>query len=161
MLRRFVLAGFMAVSLVTVPVAAGPAAAASQPQPVSIVSHMTMADPYNYGDFSASGSNLICRKGNVLDTNLVWGDANQLPNGDWLVELTSDKTFTCAKEGQIFLRLHIHWYVHNDSIAESFTWAILGGTGAYAHLQGQGVGVTDTRNLFVSDTNYYFGSLHR
>jgi hypothetical protein len=159
MLRRLVLAGFMAVSLVTVPGAAMPAAAASRPQPVSIVSHMTMADPNNYGDFSTSRSNLICRKGDVLDTNLVWGDANQLPNGDWLVELTVDKTFTCATGGQIFFRLHIHWYVHNDSVAESFTWVVLGGTGAYAHLQGQGVGVTDTRNLFVSDTNYYVGVL--
>jgi hypothetical protein len=160
MLRRIVLAGLMAVSLVAVPVVVGPAAAASRPQPVSIVSNMVMADPWNYGDFAASGSDLICAYGVVNDTRIVWGVPRsyhaRFPVGGQLVV---DKTFTCGDgSGQIFFRLQIHglW------ATETFTWVILGGTGEYANLNGQGSGTTDYNivdDTLISTTNYYSGAL--
>jgi hypothetical protein len=102
---------------------------------------MTMADPYNYGDFSASRSNVICRKGDVLDTSYEYVAVRWFSNGDALATLDVGKTFTCADGGQIFFRFEAHQYFHdpvaNNYIptAETFTWVVLGGTGAYAPLR--------------------------
>lgn len=171
MFRRLVLAGFMAVTLLAFPAAsasAGSAAAASRPQPVSIVSTMTMADPYNYGTFSAAGSHLICRSGTVNDTQYIWGPPTWFSNGDALITLDVDKTFTCRDGGQILVQFTAHQYYHDPAAnnyiptAEAFKWVVAGGTGAYARLQGQGLGVTKfsvVDDQLVSATNYYWGSL--
>jgi hypothetical protein len=160
MFRRLALAGFMAASLLAV--AAAPTVAALHPQPVSIVSTMTMGDPSNYGDFRTSGSNLICRSGQVSDTGMAIPWVRELPNGDTQAELIVDKTFTCNSGGEILVRLDVHVLLVVDSqgnIAwhEHFTWAILGGTGAYADLRGRGAGVTDATNWPETMVNYYHG----
>ena len=160
MFRRLMLAAFMAASLVSVP-AASPVAAAGRPQVVSIVSHMTIADPEpNYGTFTTLGSSLICRKGSVLDTSLTYGDYAELPNGAWVAELFADKTFSCGVRGDVYISLDIHWYITDTLWLENFTWTVTGGTGAFVNLRGRGIGVTDTSQMDNgSNVNYYFGSL--
>ncbi|MGD0020638.1 MAG: hypothetical protein ABSD62_15465 [Candidatus Limnocylindrales bacterium] len=131
---------------------------------------MTMTDGFNYGTFATRGSDLICRSGRVDDTSYDYVAVRWFSNGDALATLDVGKTFTCADGGQIFFRFEAHQYYHDPAAnnyiptAETFTWVILGGTGAYAPLRGQGLGVTDFHvvdHLLVSDTNYYFGSLNR
>jgi len=135
----------------TVAATVGPGAQPS-PQLVTIVSTMTIAYPApNYGTFQASGSNLICGSGTVLDSRLVYLRGP----GTTGYDLTVDKTFTCAdRSGKIFVRL----FAHNVGSGETFGWEILGGTGRYRHLDGLGVGSTVGPNANVA-TNTYTGAL--
>ena len=136
-----------ALALMTV---IGPVAAAGPPQPVTIVSPITnVSDGYNYGSFTATGSGFICGSGDVLDTRYVWTPSWRDPSG---VQLLVDKTFTCP-DGLIFFRLK----VHGVSVSETFNWVILGGTGAYAGLHGEGQGTTDNEE---TPTNTYTGFLN-
>lgn len=140
--RAIVAALAASVALMTM---IGPAVAAGPPQQVTIVSPMTVSgDPPNSGTFTTIGSDLICESGGVLDTRYVWGS-----NGN---KLLVDKTFTCGA-GTIFFRLQ----VHGAGPRETFTWVILGGTGAYAHLHGQGSGTTGPSS--GGATNTYAGYL--
>ena len=117
---------------------------------------MDIHPPANTGTFSTSGSDLICSSGTVLDTRYVWGQPHGRggsPNG---VQLQVDKTFDCG-DGLLYFRLQIHGVLSS----ETYTWVILGGTGAYSAVRGQGSGVTDSSN-FDSCTcvdNYYSGQL--
>ncbi len=169
MLRRLLLAGALVIGLVGGTAAPVAAAAGPRLQPVSIVSTMTMADPANYGTFSVSGSGLMCRSGTVLDTGYDYVDVQWFDNGDALVTLDVPKTFTCPNAAQIFVILEAHTYYHDPEAnnfiptAETFTWSVVGGTGRYATLRGQGVGVTffhAVDGTLLSATNYCWGSLH-
>ena len=146
-----VVAGMTALGL------AGPAAAAKS-EPVAIDSSMYVAGPPpNTGTFTnVSGSDLICANGTVVDTRYVWGASRGRggnPNG---VPLVVDKTFGCP-DGQLFFRLQIHGVF----VSETFTWVVLGGTGAYADFHGQGDGWTDYSPFDVDGTvvNHYTGFL--
>jgi hypothetical protein len=127
-----------------------PAAVAAQgPQAVTIDSTMTInyPDP-NSGTFTrTSGSDLICETGSVLDTRYVPADLSDLRN-----HLLVDKTFDCG-DGQVYLRLQVH-FAGGD---ETFTWTVLGGTGTYARLRGQGDGTTEPIEGGV--INHYTGFL--
>jgi hypothetical protein len=118
---------------------------------------MDIHDPANTGSFSkTSGSDLICDGGTVLDTRYVWGASRGRggdPNG---VQLQVDKTFDCGN-GVVYFRLQIHGVF----ATETFTWVVLGGTGAYAGLRGQGSGWTDGSQFGTCTCvdNYYSGKL--
>jgi hypothetical protein len=153
-LRSFAAATAAALLLAVIPVAG---ALAGAPQAVTIESTMDIHDPANTGDFTrTSGSNLICGSGTVLDTRYVWGASRGRggnPNG---LQLQVDKTFDCG-DGLIYLRLQIHGVLSD----ETFTWVILGGTGPYARLRGNGSGTTDSSDFDNCScvTNFYSGSL--
>ena len=129
----------------------GPAAAAEpRPQGVTIVSPMVVPGNPNDGTFAASGSALICGSGDVVDTRLVVLRGSL--ETDFVI--TVNKTFTCDDEsGTFFARL----LVRSTGGYETFTWAILGGTGAYRCLSGLGSGSTVPIEGGV--TNTYIGYL--
>ena len=136
---------------------AGWAGAAGRPEPVAITSTMDIGGEFNTGDFiRTDGSSLICSSGAVVDTRYVWGASRGRGGSPDGVQLQVDKTFDCG-DGLVFFRLQIHGVF----AIETFTWVVLGGTGPYAGLRGQGDGWTDGSN-FDSCTcvvNYYSGSL--
>lgn len=112
-------------------------------QPVVITSLMVISVPGpNSGTFDvtapADGSGIVCPHGAVVD--LVAIDAEAFGNGE-LVDFTVPKQFSCDDaSGTFVVELEIH--IEPVSRAESFTWRILRGTGAYSHLQGAGDGTT-------------------
>lgn len=145
-------AAALAILIVAAPVAAG-----TPPQAVEITSVMQIGGDFNVGDFEQTpGSDLICDEGVVTDTRYVWGASRGRggnPNG---LNLQVDKTFHCG-DGLIFMRLQIMGVLAD----ETFVWTILGGTGAYAAVRGQGDGWTDTSDFESCScvTNYYSGHL--
>jgi hypothetical protein len=138
---------------------AAPAAAASPLQQVSITSHMTFNFPdANTGDFIASGpaadSGLICGAGDVLDIGVIFVGFQSNLGYQVLVR----KAFTCDDgSGTIFVKIQVHG---NSDGTETFNWVVLGGTGAYASLQGSGSGTTvPNADPDSGNTNFYGGFL--
>jgi hypothetical protein len=151
--RALAIVATLAASL-ALATAVGPVAAAQpKPQPVTIVSAMTVVGGPNHGSFTASGSPLICESGVVDDTRLV------LLRGSFDTEyvLTVDKTFTCEGRGDIYFRL----LVRGNGGVETFAWVILGGTGKYHGLFGLGSGSTVPFEGGGGATNTYTGYLFR
>ena len=86
----------------------------------------------------ADGSSSVCPHGTVVD--LVAIDSEAFANGE-LLDFAVPKQFSCDDaSGTFVVELQIH--IEPVSHAESFTWRVLRGTGAYAHLQGAGDGTT-------------------
>jgi hypothetical protein len=145
------LAASLALATAIGPVAAGQ----PKPQPVTIVSDMKVVGlPHNLGIFDTVRGP-ICTSGTVADTRLVWivggPDANPYV-------LTVDKTFTCGDgSGTFFARL----LVRGNGGYETFTWAILGGTGKYQGLFGLGSGSTVPLEGGGGATNTYRGYMFR
>ncbi len=142
----------LAASLALVTVIGPVAAAEPRPQPVTIVSDMTVPGNPNYGSFTSSRSSLICASGDVLDTRLF------LLEGAFDTDfvLTVSKTFTCDDgSGTFFARL----LVRMSGGVETFTWVILGGTGRYHSLFGLGRGSTVPFESGGGVTNTYIGHL--
>jgi hypothetical protein len=113
---------------------------------------------YNTGTFvqTGPGSPLLCWSGDVVDTRYVIGAprsdrANWAPNG---ISLVADKTFSCNESDSISLRLQIHGVF----ATEWFTWVIIGGTGAYSGLNGEGSGWTEGCGESCV-VNHYMGTL--
>ena len=78
--RARVLVSVLAASVALMTVV-GSVAAAPRPEPVTIVSPMTVSDTGpNFGTFTTSGTELICGGGPVVDTRYVWGGVGN-PNG--------------------------------------------------------------------------------
>ena len=156
--------GRLAVALATAAVAlalvVGPAGAAS-PTDVRIVSHMQFnPNGPNTGDFVATGSavddGLICASGSVLDTRLIFAGA-QSGRG---AQIPVRKTFTCDDaSGTIDVQIQVH--LDFASSTETFSWVILGGTGAYDRLKGSGQGstVSDGTVPQTGNFNIYTGFL--
>lgn len=147
------LAGIVATSAVA------PAAAASTLQQVSITSHMTFNFPdANTGDFTASGpaadSGLICGAGDVLDVGVIFVGFQSDRGYQVLVR----KAFTCDDgSGTIFVKIQVHG---NNDGTETFSWVVLGGTGAYVDLHGSGFGSTvPNADPASGNTNFYGGFL--
>jgi hypothetical protein len=136
----------------------GPAGALSR-QSVTIVSHVTFnPDGPNFGDFVASGdavdTGLICATGTFVDTGLRFAGF-QSDRG--IIQLQVVKEFTCDDtSGTFIVKLQIQ--ANFDTGIESFTWAVLGGTGDYASLRGAGNGST-VPNLPIGNINTYVGFL--
>ena len=135
---------------------AGPVGAAS-PQSVTIVSNVTFnPDGPNYGDFAATGSavdsGLICAGGTFVDTGIRFA-GYQSDRG--IVQLQVVKEFTCNGGGTFVVKLQIQ--ANFDTGIESFTWVVLGGTGAYGSLHGSGRG--STVPTAIGNINTYEGFL--
>jgi hypothetical protein len=147
--RRVIVAALAAcLALVTI---SSPVAARS-PEPVTIVSHMSFTFP-NVGTFEASGSDLICDSGTVLDLGYVFGGFESGRK----VQIRVYKEFTCADgSGTVFVNIQVHANVDGT---ETFNWVINGGTAAYAGLRGSGHGTTVPDPDRNGNTNYYDGIL--
>ena len=72
------------------------------------------------------------------------------------MQLQVDKTFDCGN-GLLYFRLQIHGVL----ASETYTWVVLGGTGPYSTVRGQGSAVTDSSNFETCTCvdNYYSGQL--
>jgi hypothetical protein len=128
--------------------------AAGQPHGVAISSEMTRSEPHNTGTFTATGdaasSGMMCTSGSVTDLDLV----RRAPN-----QLSVRKVFSCEDgSGTFTVRLQVHQDF--EAQTETFTWVVLGGTGAYKDLRGAGGGTTETADLASGPvTNIYTGFL--
>jgi hypothetical protein len=140
----------LAASLALVTVIGPVAAAEPRPQAVTIVSPMIVPGNPNYGSFAASGSPLLCRNGDVIDTRLVVLRGSL--DSDFVI--TVNKTFTCDDgSGTFFAKL----LVRMSGGVETFTWVIVGGTGRYEDLFGLGSGSTVPFDGGGGVTNTYTG----
>jgi hypothetical protein len=132
----------------------GPVAAAA-PQPVTIVSHVTFnPDGPNFGDFevTSGGGGLICDEGTLVDTRYVFGGGQS----NRKLQILVLKDFQCP-DGTFTVKIQVHI---DFAVGETFTWAILGGTGAYGHLEGAGQGQTiPNADPNSGNTNIYTGFL--
>jgi hypothetical protein len=143
----------LAASLALATVIGPVAAAQPKPQPVSIVSDMTVVGlPHNEGTFETVRGP-ICTSGTVADTRLVWivggPDANPYV-------LTVNKTFSCNDgSGTFFASL----LVRGNGRGETFAWVIAGGTGKYHGLFALGSGSTVPFEGGGGVTNTYTGYL--
>ena len=148
----------MLAAILALTAIAGPVGAAS-PQSVTIVSHVTFnPDGPNYGDFDATGnavdSDVICPSGTFVDIGLRFA-GYQSNRG--IVQLQVVKEFTCDDgTGTFVVKLQIQ--ANFDTGIESFTWVVLGGTGAYGSLRGSGSGST-VPNAPIGNINTYIGIL--
>ena len=133
--------------------------AATAPQQVTMVSHVTFnPDGPNYGDFTASGdaadSGLICESGTFVDTAIRFAGF-QSDRGT--VQIQVVKEFTCDDQsGTFIVKLQIQ--ANFETGIESFSWVVLGGTGDYASLHGGGSGST-VPNPPTGNINTYEGFL--
>ncbi len=135
-MKRLIMAA--AAALILVGSLASPVFAAP-PEPVSIVSHMTVNQPEaaNTGEFTSTGSDAICQAGTVLDDRLL---ISGWPSRAGLLQILVVKTFTCDDgSGTFVVELQVH---ANPDGTERFTWVVQGGTGDYVNLRGRGRGTT-------------------
>jgi hypothetical protein len=138
--------------------AAAPASAAA-PKAVEIVSPMTFAPPgeFNSGTFEASGpaveEGLICESGEVNDTGIILaGEQSRVGK----IQIPVWKTFSCPN-GDLYIRIQVH--LDLETFTETFTWVVLGGTGAYANVHGGGDGFSFSDNPDAGNVNVYSGFL--
>ena len=138
--------------------AAAPVSAAA-PKAVEIVSPMTFAPPgeFNFGTFEASGpavdAGLICEAGDVNDTGIILA-GGQSRSGK--IQIPVYKTFTCP-DGELFIRIQVH--LDLETFTETFSWVVLGGTGAYANVRGHGDGFSFSEDPNTGNVNVYSGML--
>ena len=125
------------------------APAAAKPAPVTIVSHMDQLyfpSAPNGGGFIASGSDLVCASGTVLDLSYAF---TGYENGRWM-QIGVRKAFTCHDNtGTFYVALQIRTAADGT---ESFTWVAQGGTEAYRGLRGSGHGTTAPADSGVVNT---------
>ena len=140
-------------------VAAAAPVSAAAPKGVEIVSEMTFAPPgeFNFGTFEASGpavdAGLICESGEVNDYGLILaGEQSRVGK----IQIPVWKRFTCPN-GELFIRIQVH--LNLETFTETFSWVVLGGTGAYAKVHGSGQGTTFSDDPNVGNVNTYVGSL--
>lgn len=140
-------------------IAASAPVAAKGPTQVAIVSHMNFnPDGFNFGTFDASGPAVdegrICASGTVDDTRLIFAGYQSGRS----IQIPVRKTFTCP-DGQIFIKIQVH--LDLGSSTETFSWVVLGGTGAYDGVAGSGRGTTvsDGSDPQTGNVNTYSGFL--
>ncbi len=143
-MKRFLLAGAAIAAL-----AIAGSALATPPTPVTIEVKTIFAD--GFGTFTTSGAGL-CLSGTTTDT----GFASGFQSGSHVI-FHVRKTFTCADGSGTFTTL-IQAQLVFVAPADSFTWTIVTGTGAYANLHGTGTGVGDELPGEVDD--HFVGSVH-
>jgi len=123
------------------------------PTQVHIVSNILFntSGGFNTGDFITSGAasgGLICAKGTLVDTSLIFVGFQ----GGQGFQVQVRKTFTCDDgSGTFFVKLQIQGQFDGT---ETFSWVVQGGTGNYASLRGSGNGstvATDTGNINTYD----------
>jgi hypothetical protein len=151
--RRARLSLALAFAAIAAMAAAG-MASANGAQPVRIVSHMVFpGDAPNYGDFTVEGGGgLLCSSGDVQDTDYLFSGYQS----GFKLQILVLKDFICD-DGVIHVKIQVHSVM---GVGETFTWVILGGTGAYAHLGGAGQGETiPNADPSTGNTNIYTGIL--
>lgn len=149
------LAALVIAAFAVAPVAAG------APQAVSIISPMHFNEgEFNTGTFAAEGaaaeSGLICESGDVVDTRIIFA-GGQSGRG---AQIPVRKTFSCP-DGALFIKIQVH--LDFASSTETFSWVVLGGTGAYSNVRGAGSGTTisDGSDPQTGNINTYTGFLLR
>ena len=147
-------------ALIVATVAVAPVAAGS-PQAVSITSPMHFnQDAFNTGTFTAEGDaaddGLICESGDVVDTRIILA-GGQSNRG---LQIPVRKTFSCP-DGDLFIKIQVH--LDFATATETFSWVVLGGTGAYDGVRGSGSGTTipDGSDPQTGNINTYAGFLVR
>ena len=126
---------------------AGPALA-TIPTPVTI--EVITASPTG-GTFTTSGAGL-CPSGTTTDQDV--GTGGQSGSHANFHDL---KTFTCA-DGSGTFTANVQAQLIFGAPTDSFTWNIVGGTGAYANLRGSGNGVGDELPTEIDD--HFAGAVH-
>ena len=123
-------------------------ALATTPAPVTI--EVITSSPAG-GTFTTSGAGL-CPSGTTTDQNFGTPHHNRFH-----ANFHDLKTFTCADgSGTFTANVQAHHFF--SSPADSFTWNILRGTGAYTHLRGSGNGVGDELPTQIDD--HFAGAVH-
>jgi hypothetical protein len=133
--KRFV-AAFVASVAGAVVLAAAATAGAGVGTPVTISGQTTFGSP---GTFQTSLGSGLCATGTTSDNNIgqlfsTGGQSNRH------IIFHDQKTFTCDDgSGTFTMNLQVMLVFGNP--ADSFSWRIVGGTGAYTNLHGTGSGV--------------------
>src|SRR6516164_4185200 len=140
-------AAVLAGAAVTVLAGAGSALATTS-TPVTI--EVITASPAG-GTFTTSGAGL-CPSGTTTDQNFGTGGQS-----GFHANFHDRKTFTCA-DGSGTFTANVQAHLIFGAPADSFTWNILSGTGAYTKLHGSGSGVGDELETGVND--HFVGSVH-
>jgi hypothetical protein len=149
----------MALAATLAAVAAAAPVSAAAPKDVEIVSPMTFAPPgeFNFGTFEASGpavdAGLICESGDVNDTGIILAGGQSRVGK---LQIPVYKTFTCP-DGELFIRIQVH--LDLNTFTETFSWVVLGGTGAYSHVRGGGDGFSFSEDPNAGNVNVYSGML--
>lgn len=123
-------------------------ALATTPAPVTL--EVITASPAG-GTFTTSGAGL-CPSGTTTDQES--GTGGQSGNHANFHDL---KTFTCA-DGSGTFTANVQAQLMFGAPADSFTWNIQGGTGAYTNLRGSGTGVGDELPAEIDD--HFAGAVH-
>ena len=123
-------------------------ALATTPAPVTI--EVITASPAG-GTFTTSGGGL-CPGGTTTDQE--FGTGGQSGHH---INFHVRKTFTCA-DGSGTFTANVQAHLTFGAPADSFTWNILRGTGAYANLRGSGNGVGDELPTEIDD--HFAGAVH-
>jgi hypothetical protein len=117
-------------------------AEATEPQDVLIEIQTTGSGD---GPFTATGP--VCASGTTSTPLRLTAGFQSGSGGNILVA----KEFTCDDgSGSFVLLLRVK--IAFDPFSDSFTWSVLGGTGAYAGLHGSGTGFGTPQPEFLLDT---------
>ena len=123
-------------------------ALATTPAPVTI--EVVTAAPGG-GTFTTSGAGL-CASGTTADQESGTGGQS-----GFQANFHDLKTFTCA-DGSGTFTANVQAQLVFGAPADSFTWNILSGTGAYANLRGSGSGVGGELPAAIDD--HFAGAVH-
>ena len=151
-MRGFFVVRTVAAALAGVAVAAFAgtgSALATTPAPVTIEVQTSAAT--GTGTFTTSGAGL-CPSGTTTDQDV--GTGGQSGSHANFHDL---KTFTCA-DGSGTFTANVQAHLIFGAPADSFTWNIQSGTGAYANLRGSGTGVGDELPTEIDD--HFAGAVH-
>lgn len=146
--KRFVAAFIATLAAAVLLVAAG-SAGATTGTPVAISGQTTFGSP---GTFTTSPGAGLCTSGTTTDVTFATGGQS----GNHIL-FHDIKTFTCD-DGSGTFTMNLQVMLVFGSPADSFTWSVMSGTGAYANLHGTGSGVGLEGANEVSD--FYTGSVH-
>jgi len=134
----------------TVTLAAAGSAGASAGTPVTISGQTIFGN--GFGTFTTSPGSGLCASG--ITTDIVSVSGGQSNNH---ILFHNIKTFTCDDgSGTFTLKLEVMLVFGNS--ADSFSWTVTSGTGAYTNLHGTGQGVGLELPGEVDDS--YTGSVH-
>lgn len=125
-------------------------ALATTPTPVTI-EVITVFATYPPGTFTTSGAGL-CPSGTTTDQEFATGGQS-----GFHINFHDLKTFTCA-DGSGTFTVDVQAQLIFGAPADSFTWNILSGTGAYTNLRGSGNGVGDQLPTGIDD--HFAGAVH-
>jgi hypothetical protein len=149
--KRFVTAFVVSVAAAFSSAAAA-TAGVSGATPLTISGQTTFGSP---GTFATSPGSGLCATGATTDSNIGHLFSTGGQSGRHII-FHDQKTFTCDDgSGTFTMDLQVMLVFGNP--ADSFSWRVVGGTGAYTNLHGTGSGVGLELANGVDDT--YTGSV--